>query len=113
MDTWIEHRRADGERVGWMRPVGEYFVPIDLLGREVSDPVDWLVGEEILDGRGIGYLAELYELRQPDGTWLRVRLAEVSPERIVAKEDDLGAVGAPQIFYTLPFPMPVTLRPMR
>jgi hypothetical protein len=112
VEDWIEHRRADGERVGWMRPEGEGFVPVDLLGRAVSGAVDWLTAEETLDGIGIGYLADLYELRLDDGSWLRVRLAEVSPTRIVAKQDDFGAVGAPQLYYTLPFPIPETLRPL-
>lgn len=113
MEDWIEHRRADGERVGWMRPEGDGFVPIDLLGRELTGPVDWLTAEETLERAGIGYLADLYELRLDDGSLLRVRLAEVSPTRIVAKQDDFGAVGAPQLFYTLPFPLPETLRPLR
>ena len=107
---WIEHRRHDGERVGWIRMAGDLFVPVDLLGRELSGRVDWLAAEETLDASGIGYLAELYELRLPDGSWLRVRLAEVSPERIVAKKDDFGAVGAPQLYYPLPFPAPESLR---
>ncbi len=112
MEDWIEHRRADGERVGWMRPEGDGFVPVDLLGRDLADAVDWLTAEETLERAGIGYLADLYELRLDDGSWLRVRLAEVSPTRIVAKQDDFGAVGAPQLFYTLPFPLPETLRPL-
>lgn len=110
---WIEHRRPDGERVGWMRASGELFVPVDLLGRDLSGPVGWLEAEETLEDVGIGYLAELYELRQPDGSWLRVRLAEVSPARIVAKKDDFGAVGAPQLYYPLPFPAPESLRVLR
>jgi hypothetical protein len=112
VEDWIEHRRGDGERVGWMRPEGDGFVPVDLLGRDLGGAVDWLTAEEALDRVGIGYLAELYELRLDDGSWLRVRLAEVSPTRIVAKQDDFGAVGAPQLFYTLAFPMPDTLRPL-
>lgn len=112
MEDWIEHRRADGERVGWMRPEGDGFVPVDLLGRDLAGAVDWLTAEETLERAGIGYLADLYELRLDDGSWLRVRLAEVSPTRIVAKQDDFGAVGAPQLFYTLPFPLPETLRPL-
>lgn len=110
---WIEHRRPDGERVGWIRMAGDRFVPVDLLGRELSGPVDWLEAEETLERTGIGYLAELYELRRPDGSWLRVRLAEVSPDRIVAKKDDFGAVGAEQLYYPLPFPAPEELRPLR
>ena len=100
---WIEHRRHDGERVGWIRMTGDLFVPVDLLGRDLSGPVGWLEAEETLEDAGIGYLAELYELRQP----------EVSPERIVAKKDDFGAVGAPQLYYPLPFPAPESLRVLR
>lgn len=112
MNDWIEHRRADGERVGWLRASGEQYIPIDLLGRELGPAADWLTAEETLETAGIGYLADPYELRQPDGSWLRVRLAEVSPGRILAKQDDSGAVGAPQLFFTLPFPMPEELRPL-
>lgn len=33
---WIEHRREDGERIGWIRMVGEHFVAVDVLGREIT-----------------------------------------------------------------------------
>ena len=108
---WIEHRREDGERVGWLRPDGDGFVPIDLLGRELGGPTDWLTGEEILEAAGIGYLADRYELRLDDGRWMRVRITEVSTDRIVVKKDDFGAIDAPQLVYTLPFPIPEELRP--
>jgi hypothetical protein len=111
MRDWIEHRRHDGERVGWLRPEGEGFVPVDLLGRELGPAVDWLTGEETLERAGIGYLADPFELRLDDGSWLRVRLTEVSTRRIVVKKDDFGAIDAPQLFYELPFPMPPALRP--
>ena len=108
---WIEHRRGgDGERLGWMAPEGEGFVAIDLLGRRLSEPVDWLTAEETLDAHGIGYLAEPYELRLDDGRWLRVCITEVSPEAIRVKKDDWGAIDAPHINYTLPFPMTTSLR---
>ncbi|MFP7834913.1 hypothetical protein [Marisediminicola sp. LYQ134] len=104
---WIEHRRGtDGELLGWMKPVGEGFVAIDLLGWPRTEVIDWLVGEETLDALGIGYLADLYELRLENGDWLRVRVAEVTPERIRVKKDDWGAIDAPQIYYTVPFPVP-------
>ncbi|MGO4299485.1 hypothetical protein [Leifsonia sp. RAF41] len=111
MHGWIEHRREDGERVGWLRPEGDSFVPVDLLGRELTGPVDWLTGEETLERAGIGYLADRYELLLDDGRRLRVRLTEVSTQRIVVKKDDFGAIDAPQLTYTLPFPLPDTLRP--
>ena len=47
---WIEHRRPDGETVGWIVPDGDGFRARDLLGREVTDRVvDWLAAEEILE----------------------------------------------------------------
>ncbi len=93
-----------------MQPEGDGFVVIDLLGRRRSDALDWLAAEEVLDGLGIGYLADLYELRLESGEWIRVRLSEVSPTAIIAKLDDWGVVGAPQVYYPLPFPMPENLR---
>jgi len=57
-DDWIEHRRFDdGERVGWMKPVGEGFVAIDLLGRQRTSAVDWMLAEETLDALSLSYLA--------------------------------------------------------
>lgn len=110
-EGWIEHRRGlDGERLGWVRPEDEGFVVIDLLGRERTGVVEWEVAEATLDQLGIGYLADIYELRLDDGEWLRVRIAEASPTRILAKKDDWGAIGAPQVYYPLPFPAPDTLR---
>lgn len=67
-DDWIEHRRPDGERIGWMRPEGKDFVPVDLLGRDLSPAADWLSAERALNEAGIGYLADPYELRLDDGT---------------------------------------------
>lgn len=107
---WIEHRRGDGERVGWMVPRGDGFVVIDLLGRERTGAVDWLVAEETLDELGIGYLADIYMLAFDDGSDLRVRIAEVNSHTILVKKDDFGAVGAPQEFYSVPFPAPDTLQ---
>ncbi|WP_066043542.1 hypothetical protein [Herbiconiux solani] len=111
---WIEHRRADdGERVGWMEPDGDGFVAIDLLGRPRTDPVDWLTAEETLDALGLGYLADPYELRLDDGSWLRVRIAEATPSTIRVKKDDWGDMTATQIYYSVPFPVTAeVLRPL-
>lgn len=108
---WIEHRRPDGECLGWMRPAGDHFIVVDLLGRDMTGPVDWLEAEETLDEAGIGYLADMWALTLDDGQTIRVRLAEVSPLGIRAKLDDFGAVGAPQLYYDLEFPAPRTLKP--
>ncbi|WP_139417656.1 hypothetical protein [Agromyces laixinhei] len=109
---WIEHRRGDGELLGWMRPDGEGFVVIDLLGRPLTDAVDWLSAEETLEATGIGYLAELYELRLDDGRWIRVRITEASSTVLRVKNDDFGAIDVPTVEYELPFPIDDRLRPL-
>ena len=111
-DDWIEHRRGDRERLGWIRPADrDLWIAVDLLGRALTPPVDWLAAEEALEAAGIGYLAEIYVLADPDGLERRVRIAEVSERRILVKDDDFGAVGIPQVYTELPFPAPPSLRP--
>lgn len=109
---WIEHRRDDRERLGWMRPEGDGFVVIDLLGREVTGAIDWLAAEELLEETGIGYLADPFELQLDDGRWLRVRITEVSTDHIRVKREDWGAMDIPLLEYTVGFPMPERLRPL-
>ena len=108
---WIEHRRGDREVLGWMRPEGDDFVVIDLLGRELGAPTDWFSAEELLESRGIGYLADPFEMLH-NGSWVRVRLTEVSPDGIRVKNEDWGDMNADFIEHRLPFPMPETLRPL-
>src|SRR4051794_10719809 len=111
-ESWIEHTRADDrERLGWIRPDGDAFVAHDALGRELTGPVDWLEAEEALDERGLHWLADLWQLDLPDGTIERVRIVEVTPDRVVVKVDDFGAVEAMTASYVLPFPAPDVLRP--
>jgi len=108
---WIEHRRGDGERVGWMRPQGDGFVAVDLLGREVTGEVDWLEAEEVLDALGIGYLADAYLLDRPDADPLRVRIVEVSQAGIRVKQDDFGDMSGPaRMRIELAWPIPAELR---
>ncbi|GLU91215.1 hypothetical protein Agsp01_34700 [Agromyces sp. NBRC 114283] len=95
-----------------MRPEGEGFVPVDLLGREHGGPVDWLDGETLLEELGIRYLADPYALRLENGTELRVRITEVSTRGIVVKKDDFGAIDAPLVRYELAWPMPPELTPL-
>jgi hypothetical protein len=111
---WIEHRRSDGEHVGWMVPSGDGFHVVDLLGRQRTEgPVDWLDAEETFETLGIGYLADRYSLRLSDGVERRVRISEVSSSRIVVLADNFGsasAVGANPEAFELPFPAPENLR---
>ena len=111
---WIEHRRSDGELVGWMVASGDGYHTVDLLGRQRTEaPVDWPEAEEVLETLGIGYLANRYVLRLSDGVERRVRISEVSTSRIVVLADHFGsasAVGAEPEPFELPFPAPKELR---
>lgn len=106
MGEWIEHRRSeDGELLGWIAPEGDDFVVFDLLGRQRSDPVDWLSAEEVLEALGLGYLAEPHELRLADGSWLRVRIVEVSTRAVRVKKDDWGNIDVPLREFIVDFPV--------
>lgn len=119
---WIEHRRPDGEVLGWMIADGDGFRVHDLLGRERTPldgagrmtPVDWLVAEELLEELGIGYLADRWTLRLPDGSERPVRISEASPRGVVVLADEFGAasaVGAQPERFRLPFPVGDQLTP--
>lgn len=112
-EDWIEHRRGDGERLGWIVPVGEGFGVVDALGRpRVEGPVDWFDAELALDELGLGYLAERYVLRGDDGSRRPVRIGELDDARIVVVADEFGAasaVGARPERIVLPFPAPDAL----
>lgn len=112
---WIEHRRPDGEVLGWMLPDGDGFRVFDLLGRErTAGPVDWLAAEELLEDLGIGYLADRWTLRFDDGRVRPVRIAEASPRGITVVGDEYGAasaVGADLDRFRLAFPAPPGLQP--
>jgi hypothetical protein len=113
-EDWIEHRRSgDRHHVGWIRPDGDAWVAVSLLGRELTGPVDWLDAEATLDAAGLSWLADVWMLERPGGEPLRVRLVEVTPDRVVVQTDDFGAVDAPVERIELPWPAPARLRPRR
>lgn len=112
-EDWIEHRRGmDRELLGWIVPIGGGWVVVDLLGRRRTDVVEWDEAESTLDAIGIGYLADPYELKLPDGRWLRVRITEVTRDRIALKRDDFGAIDITEERYEVGVPMPSQLRPL-
>nr|WP_274636066.1 hypothetical protein [Microbacterium bovistercoris] len=110
---WTEHRRDDGELVGWIRPAGDDWVAVDLLGRDASEPIDWLDAEAVLERRGIGWLADIWMLDRADAPPLRVRMVEVTPDHVVVQTDDFGAIDVPVTRFELPWPAPEGLRPRR
>ena len=106
-EGWTAHRRDDGEVLGWIRAEGELWVAVDRLGLEASGPVEWLEAEDLLEARGLGFLADRWWL---DGE--PVRISEVTPDRIVLLRDDYGAasaVGARPEEIVLPWPAPTGL----
>ena len=116
---WTPHRRDDGELLGWIRPEGEDWVAVDLLGHEASAAVDWLDAEEILEKRGLSWLADIWMLERRATDPVRVKLVEVTPGRIgqagrvVVQTDDFGAIDFPVERFELPWPAPAVLRPRR
>ncbi|MBO9578882.1 MAG: hypothetical protein J7480_08970 [Microbacteriaceae bacterium] len=112
---WTPYRRDDGEVLGWIRPAGEadggdgeLWVAVDLLGRGLGGPTEWLDAEAALEAHGIGWIAGRWTL---DGE--PVRIAEVSTERVVVVSDEYGsanAVGAEVERIVLGWPAPESLR---
>lgn len=116
-DDWTEHRRDDGELLGWIRPERDLWLAIDVLGREASAAIEWLEAEAALEEVGLSWLADPWMLEGEGPAPLRVRILEVTPSdpqghgRIVVKIDDFGAIGgelAQQ--FVLPWPIPSRLR---
>lgn len=108
---WIEHRRVgDGERLGWIRPEGDAWVAVSVLGRAVSDAVDWEDAELALEEVGLAYLAGVWTLQSDDGR-VAVRIVHVAPDGIAVQTDDFGAIDVPVDRFDLPWPAPSTLQP--
>lgn len=111
---WIVHRRPDDrEHVGWIRPEGDDWVAVNLLGRELTGPVDWLAAEEALDETSLAWFADVWMLEQEGAEPLRVRLVEVTPDGVLVQTDDFGAIDVPVERHALPWPPPAALRPRR
>jgi len=111
---WIEHRRPDDrEALGWLRPEGDGWVAVSLLGRDVSGPLDWTDAEEALESTGLSWMADVWTLEREGGEPLRVKLVEVTPDRVVVQTDDFGAIDVAVERFELPWPAPAALRPRR
>ncbi|MGN8025411.1 hypothetical protein [Microbacterium sp. 22242] len=112
---WTPHRRDDRELLGWIRPEGDDWLAVDVLGRELTGPIDWLDAEAALEEHGIGWLADPWIL-EGEGDPLRVRIVEVVPEgdgRITVKVDDFGDMQRPPAQrHDLTWPLPARLRPL-
>ena len=122
---WYPHARDDGEVIGWITADGEDWAAIDVLGRRVAGPVDWIAAETALEEVGLRFLADPWML-EPDldddasAPVLRVQIVEVTPYhepgqgRIVVKVDDFGDMRRPPTDrHVLAWPIPGRLRPVR
>jgi hypothetical protein len=117
---WTPHRRDDGELLGWIRPEGDEWVAVDVLGRPASGAIEWLDAEAALEEHGIAWLADPWMLEGEGERPLRVRIVEVTPDerevpgRIVVKIDDFGDMTRPATAqFVLAWPLPARLRPPR
>jgi hypothetical protein len=111
---WTPHHRPDDrELVGWIRPEGDAWVAVSLLGREVTEPVEWLEAEAALEEVGLAWMAGVWMLGGIADRPLRVKLVEVTPDHVVVQTDDFGAIDVPVERFELPWPPPGTLQPHR
>jgi hypothetical protein len=117
---WTPHRRDDGELLGWIHPVGELWMAVDVLGRPASAAAEWLNAEAALEDHGIAWLADPWMLEGEAERPLRVRILEVTPDddgvpgRIVVKVDDFGDMTRPATAqFVVEWPIPARLRPPR
>lgn len=121
---WGEHRAADGELLGWVRPVAgprasvvrdaagelahgearlDAWEAVDLLGRVVETAPDRATAREALERRGTAWVRLPWWLAETP-----VRLAAVVPGERVVVRTDVSATGAAKEF-TLPWPAPRAL----
>lgn len=118
MNDWTPHRRDDGELLGWIHPSGDEWAAVDVLGRTLAGPVEWLDAEAALEEHGLAWLADPWMLEGEGDRPIRVRMVEITPDRdgapgrIVVKIDDYGDLSRPaSVPFVLPWPVPPRLRP--
>ena len=109
---WFPYSRAeDGERLGWIRPHGEEFIPVTALGHDLGGPTDWVGAEERLESQGLSWLAEPWTYASAEHGEIRVRIVEVRTDAVRIKTEDYNAIDVPVSYFELPFPAPASLRP--
>lgn len=84
-----------------------------MLGHDLSEPIEWLDAEELLESAGLAWLADIWMLEREGRPPLRVKLVEVNPRHVVVQTDDFGAIDAPVERFELPWPAPAVLRRRR
>lgn len=94
--NWLAYQRAeDNEILGYLKPTEDaaLVVPVTLFGYPLSEPINEGSAQDILEATGLSYLAEPWLLttdQHPEP--MKVQIVEASPERVVVKGADYGAM---------------------
>ncbi|MEU3018915.1 MULTISPECIES: hypothetical protein [unclassified Nocardiopsis] len=90
--SWRPHRREeDDEILGYLRPEGAGYVPVNPFGHPVHGAVEEAEARSALDSLGLAYLAEPWLLTLPGRAEpVTVRIVEVTPERMRVANADYG-----------------------
>jgi hypothetical protein len=108
---WRPYRRSsDEELVGYLVPQGDALLPVNLFGYPVGEAGGADEAEALLESAGLGALAEPWWLELEDGGSIRVRIREVSADRLVVMPDDFGVGGPVAGSIVLDVPEPGRLR---
>jgi hypothetical protein len=92
--SWTPHYRSrDEELVGYLVPSGDAVVPVTLFGFALAGPGDVDDATALLETVGLSVLADPWELELSDGQRIRVKIREVSADRLVVYADDFGFGG--------------------
>ncbi len=85
------HREEDGEVLGYLRPEGDGFVPVNPFGHPVGRAAPEHDARAVLDDVGLASLAELWYMTLPGRAEpVTVRIVEVTPERMRVANADYG-----------------------
>lgn len=109
--SWSPYRRRrDDELVGYLTHQGETVLPVTLFGYPLAEPSDLATAQRVLESSGLSVLAEPWWLEQPGGDAIRVKIREVSADRLVVVSDDFGYGGTMNDAIVLEVPEPGRLR---
>lgn len=91
---WAAYRRrSDSELVGYLVPEGESVVPMTLFGFPLAEATAVVEATALLETVGLSVLADSWQLQLSDGEQVRVKIREVTAERVVVVADDFGYGG--------------------
>lgn len=89
---WIDHRRADGEVVGYLVFEGDAWTPHSLLGVPVGKPGELADAETRLDELGLAALIEPWEFVDGSGAARRVVIREINRSFVTIQSAEFALV---------------------